>query len=75
MALSAICALTLTPALCALFLKPQKSVVSEDASKLKNPIDKFIYKFNMWYANMLDKYTSLVGKFIKHSKAGTSGSG
>jgi hydrophobe/amphiphile efflux-1 (HAE1) family protein len=68
MALSAICALTLTPALCALFLKPQKSVVSEDASKLKNPVDKFIYKFNMWYANMLDKYTSLVGKFIKHSK-------
>jgi multidrug efflux pump subunit AcrB len=68
MALSAICALTLTPALCALFLKPQKSVVSEDASKLKNPVDKFIYKFNVWYANLLDKYTSLVGKFIKHSK-------
>lgn len=33
---------------------------SEDASKFKNPIDKFIYKFNVWYANSTGKYTSLV---------------
>ena len=68
MALSAICALTLTPALCALFLKPQKSVVSEDASKLKSPVDKFIYKFNVWYNNLLEKYTKYVGKLISHAK-------
>lgn len=54
MALSAIVALSLTPALCALLLKPH------DKDEVKGPIGKFIHKFNVWFANTLSKYVKNV---------------
>lgn len=56
MALSAIVALSLTPALCALLLKPH------DKDEVKGPIGKFIHKFNVWFANTLSKYVKNVEK-------------
>ena len=66
MMLSAVVALSLTPALCAKLLKPQSSVTSEEANK--GLIGKIIYRFNVWYANTLAKYTTQVGKCIRYSK-------
>lgn len=54
MALSAIVALSLTPALCALLLKPH------DKDEVKGPIGKFIHKFNVWFANTLSKYVKML---------------
>lgn len=68
MAMSAICALTLTPALCALFLRPQPNVLEQDPDKIKSPIDKVIYRFNVWYDKVLKKYTTGVSRSIRHSK-------
>ncbi|MCC8157651.1 MAG: efflux RND transporter permease subunit [Phascolarctobacterium sp.] len=62
MALSAIVALSLTPALCALLLKPH------DQDEVKGPIGKFIHKFNVWFANTLGKYVKNVEKCIRHAK-------
>lgn len=62
MALSAIVALSLTPALCALILK------SHDKDEVKGPIGKFIHKFNVWFANTLSKYVKNVEKCIRHAK-------
>ena len=62
MALSAIVALSLTPALCALLLKPH------DKDEVKGPIGKFIHKFNVWFANTLSKYVKNVEKCIRHAK-------
>ena len=66
MMLSALVALSLTPALCAKLLKPQASVISEEANK--GFIGKIIYRFNVWYANTLAKYTTQVDKCIRYSK-------
>lgn len=62
MALSAIVALSLTPALCALILK------SHDKDEVKGPIGKFIHKFNVWFVNTLSKYVKNVEKCIRHAK-------
>lgn len=62
MALSAFIALTLTPALCALLMKPH------DPNKKKNLLDKFFDAFNNWFERMQNKYTGAVGWFINHSK-------
>ena len=66
MMLSAVVALSLTPALCAKLLKPHSSAASEEANK--GFIGKVIYRFNVWYANTLAKYTTQVGKCIRYSK-------
>ncbi|MER2139946.1 MAG: efflux RND transporter permease subunit, partial [Succiniclasticum sp.] len=66
MMLSALVALSLTPALCAKLLKPQHSATSEDANK--GMAGKIIYRFNMWYANTLAKYTTRVSECIRYSK-------
>lgn len=66
MALSALVALSLTPALCAKLLKPQHAVTSAEASK--GLVGKIIYRFNVWYNNTLDKYTKGVRRCIAHSK-------
>lgn len=68
MALSAIIALSLTPALCALFLKPQESVVKADKDAKRNLIDTIIYKFNVWFDKTLDKYINGVSWCIAHTK-------
>ena len=54
---SAISALTLSPALCALLLKPAK--------KKKGLLNSFFNKFNEVFGKITDKYTGLTGYLIK----------
>jgi HAE1 family hydrophobic/amphiphilic exporter-1 len=54
--LSAFIALTLTPALCALMLKPMK--LDENSKGL----NKFFYKFNQWFARTTNSYSNGVRK-------------
>lgn len=62
MALSAFIALTLTPALCSLLMKPH------DHNKKKNILDRFFDAFNDWFERTQNKYTGAVAWFIKHAK-------
>ena len=59
---SAINALTLSPALCALFLKPH----DEDGHKKSTFISRFHAGFNTAYDAMLGKYKKGVGFFARH---------
>ena len=61
MALSAFVALTLTPALCAMILKPK------DPDKKKGIIDKAFDAFNNWFERTKDGYVGIVAAFIKRS--------
>lgn len=58
--ISAFVALSLTPALCSLMLKPAK-----DASAKKNLLEKFFSAFNKWFGNVTSSYTRGVGKCIR----------
>ena len=58
--LSAINALTLSPALCAVFLKPH----DKDERKKSTFISRFHTAFNAYYDNMLKKYKKGVIRFI-----------
>ncbi|MGI6223176.1 MAG: efflux RND transporter permease subunit [Prevotella sp.] len=60
--ISAINALTLSPALCAVFLKPK----SEEEGKKMSTIDRFHAAFNVQYNKILGKYKKLVEKVINH---------
>lgn len=64
MILSAIVALTLTPALCALLLKPY------DPEQHTGALAKFFDKFNLWFENIVEKYGVGVGKLVKHATLG-----
>ncbi len=64
MMLSAVIALSLTPALCAMLLKPHHEKSEAEMSR----IDKIINKFNVWFNKTLDKYVSKVGLCIRHTK-------
>lgn len=66
MAISAFIALTLTPALCALLMKPH------DPNAKKNFLDKFFDAFNNWFDRMQNKYTGAVGWCIRHAKTGVA---
>lgn len=57
--LSAFIALTLTPALCSIMLKP--TAVTKDSSGL----NKFFYKFNVWFEKVTYSYSKGVKKAIK----------
>ena len=57
--ISAVNALTLSPALCAIFLK------SHDPNKKMSVVDRFHAAFNTAYDKMLSKYRTLVEFFIK----------
>ncbi len=59
--ISAFIALSLTPALCALFLKPMK--LSKDSKGL----DKFFFKFNAWFARTTASYSKGVRACIKRA--------
>lgn len=59
---SAINALTLSPALCAILLKPHK----DEEGKKKNFIQRFHTAFNAGYDAMLGKYKKGVGFFARH---------
>ena len=60
--ISAFVALSLTPALCTLILRPRKL---DEKSK---GFDKFFYKFNEWFGRVTGRYKHGVDKSIKHSK-------
>ena len=62
MGLSAFVALTLTPALCAMILKPK------DPLAKKGFFDKFFDAFNNWFERTKNGYVRIVGAFIKVSK-------
>lgn len=57
--LSAFIALTLTPALCSIMLKP--TAVTKDSKGL----NKFFYKFNLWFGKVTYSYSKGVKKAIK----------
>ena len=61
MALSAFVALTLTPALCAMILKPK------DPNKKKGILDKAFDAFNNWFERTKNGYVGIVAAFIKRS--------
>jgi HAE1 family hydrophobic/amphiphilic exporter-1 len=58
--LSAFVALSLTPALCTILLKPSKG-----ANDKKNWLDKFFDRFNAWFERVSHSYTRGVAKWIK----------
>ncbi|WP_301920738.1 efflux RND transporter permease subunit, partial [Ferruginibacter sp.] len=58
--ISAFVALSLTPALCSIMLKPSK----DEAAK-KNWVEKFFAWFNKGFGKITSSYTSGVGKWIK----------
>ncbi|EHQ30256.1 efflux RND transporter permease subunit [Mucilaginibacter paludis] len=60
--ISAFVALSLTPALCTMILKPMK--LDESSTGL----NKFFFKFNAWFGNVTNKYQNGVGRSIKNSK-------
>ena len=60
--ISAVNALTLTPALCAIFLKPHK----EHGDKKRSLIQRFYTAFNTGFNATTAKYTQSVGFLIKH---------
>jgi len=60
--ISAFVALSLTPALCTLLLKPHK------LDKESKGLDRFFFKFNAWFERVTGKYRNGVDKGIKNSK-------
>ena len=60
--ISAVNALTLSPALCAMFLKPHE----KDAEHKMSTVDRFHAAFNVQYEKLLDKYKNGVAKVIHH---------
>jgi hydrophobe/amphiphile efflux-1 (HAE1) family protein len=60
--ISAFVALSLTPALCTLILRPHKL---DEQSK---GLDKFFFRFNQWFDRVTGRYRNTVDKSIKHSK-------
>ena len=59
--ISAFVALTLTPALCSILLKP--SEVTKDGKGL----NKFFFKFNSWFERVTQSYTGGVNTWIKRA--------
>lgn len=76
MALSAIVALTLTPALCAMLLKPH-SAAAEHSSFFDRLVGKYFHKFfekfNVYFEKVTNKYGEGVVLCIKRSKATLAG--
>ncbi len=60
--ISAFVALSLTPALCTLLLKPST------VDKRSNLLDKFFYRFDKWFEKFTNSYTNGVRRSIKYSK-------
>jgi hydrophobe/amphiphile efflux-1 (HAE1) family protein len=60
--ISAFVALSLTPALCTILLRPHKI---DDKSK---GLNRFFYVFNQWFDRVTGRYRNAVDKGIKHSK-------
>ncbi|MFD2871494.1 efflux RND transporter permease subunit [Mucilaginibacter ximonensis] len=60
--ISAFVALSLTPALCTLLLKPHK------LDEKSGGLDKFFFRFNTWFDRVTGKYRNGVHRGIKNSK-------
>ncbi|MFD0848580.1 multidrug efflux RND transporter permease subunit [Sphingosinicella xenopeptidilytica] len=60
---SALLALTLTPALCATFLKPH-SEMKERRGRFAQITGGFFDRFNAWFARSTDRYQRTVGKVL-----------
>lgn len=60
--ISAFVALSLTPALCSIMLKPSKP----DTAK-KNVLERFFESFNRWFSRVTNGYTKGVGTWIKRT--------
>lgn len=60
--ISAFVALSLTPALCTLILRPHK------LDKESKGLDKFFFKFDQWFGRVTAKYKNGVDRGIKNSK-------
>ncbi len=60
--LSAFIALSLTPALCTLLLKPS------DPDKQKKGLNKVFFRFNTWFDKVTQKYTNGVQRSIKGAR-------
>ncbi|RYE19058.1 MAG: efflux RND transporter permease subunit, partial [Sphingobacteriales bacterium] len=58
--LSAFVALSLTPALCMMLLKP-----AADEKAKKNVLDRFFFRFNNWFNKLSLGYTKSVGAWIR----------
>ncbi|MXO04636.1 efflux RND transporter permease subunit [Flavobacterium sp. HBTb2-11-1] len=56
--ISGINALTLTPALCAIMLKPH-----DPNKEKKSLLDRFFHRFNHWFDNITSKYIKVLVKF------------
>lgn len=61
--LSALNALTLSPALCAVFLRPH---TEHDPKKRRNIVKRFHAGFNHYYDKVLEHYKGYTGFFINH---------
>jgi hydrophobic/amphiphilic exporter-1 (mainly G- bacteria), HAE1 family len=70
--LSGVTALTLTPALCMLFLK-NTHAAHHPSPKKKSWLSRFFDGFNKWYNGLSDRYRKLVG-FIANRRVVTFGS-
>lgn len=62
--ISAFVALSLTPALCTLILKPSE----KDKEKKASWLDRFFNAFNGWFGRVTDRYRNGVDKGINHTK-------
>jgi hydrophobe/amphiphile efflux-1 (HAE1) family protein len=60
--ISAFVALSLTPALCTILLRPHK------IDKKSTGLNKFFYVFNQWFDRVTGRYRNSVDRGIKHSK-------
>jgi hydrophobic/amphiphilic exporter-1 (mainly G- bacteria), HAE1 family len=59
--ISAFIALSLTPALCTMMLRPMQM------DKTSRGLNQFFYRFNTWFARVTHGYTRNVGRWIKKS--------
>ncbi|MEO6150793.1 MAG: efflux RND transporter permease subunit, partial [Mucilaginibacter sp.] len=60
--ISAFVALSLTPALCVLILKPHK------LDQNSKGLDKWFFRYNNWFERVTGRYEKTVGRGIKYSK-------
>ena len=69
-ALSAICALSLSPAMCSILLKEKKNKkpLSALAEKIKGYVDKCINIFNKYFDMLTKYYLDMVRKFVFNKK-------
>lgn len=69
-ALSAVCALSLSPAMCSILLKEKKNKkpLIPFVEKIKGYIDKFIDIFNKYFDVLTNYYLDMVKKFVYNQK-------